>query len=144
MNARRTAVLVLTTCSLVVGLTSPAHAARPSPRPAVAVGELSGPTEGPEGGQEWWLPVDARDPDGVIWEVEVRWSDGEVALATTSCLQGAEPGTPAHVLIPHQFAAPGRYIARVQVTSLQGCPLYGPPGIEQRSHPVAKVVAFSG
>ena len=84
------------------------------------------------------------DPDGVIWEVEVRWSDGEIALATTSCLQGAEPGTPAHLLIPHSFASAGRYIVKVTATSLEGCPLYGPPGAEQTSHPVVKVLTFHG
>jgi hypothetical protein len=144
MRTRRTAVFVIAMSTFVMGLAAPAHAAKPSPRPVVSVGELTGPTEGPEGGQEWWLPIDATDPDGVIWEVMVRWSDGEIAIASTGCLQGMEPGTPAHLLIPHQFASPGRYIVRVQVSSLQACPFVAPPGTEQESHPVVKVISFHG
>lgn len=139
----RSALLVPTAVALLVSLTTPAHAANPRPRPQVTIGQLTDPSEGFDGEQEWWLSVDAIDPDGVIWEVTVQWGDGLVAWATTGCVQGADPGTPAHLIIPHSYAKPGRYRVTVEASSLQACPFYGPGGVEQSSRPVTKLMTVS-
>jgi hypothetical protein len=141
MRARDVAVLGGVLALLVTGV-PPAHAGRPSPRPTVTIGAVQGPQEGPEGEQEWVLPIDALDPDGVIMEVAVRWSGGMV-WASTGCLQGPEPGTPAHLLIGFPFD-PGRNRVQVEATSLQHCPFTEPGGLEQHSRRVTKIVTVPG
>lgn len=134
--ARRRATLLV---ALVVGTTlmaGPALAAKPSPRPTIEIHGLTGPHVGPEGEREWWLQLTAHDPDGVIWEVEVRWGDRSVSWATTFCVQGSTPGTPAPMTIPHSYAAPGRYVVRVHAQSYSQCPFEG-PATEQVSRPYA-------
>jgi hypothetical protein len=129
---------------LLLAWATPAGAAPPGPRPTVTIGELTGPTEGPDGNPQWWLALDAVDPDGVIWEVQVKWSDGEVAWANTFCLQGPDVGTPAHLLIPHEFAQPGRYRVQVIASSHATCSFDNPPGSDQDSHPITKLLTVTG
>lgn len=133
-------VVVLPAVIAITAATSaPAQAARPGPRPQLTIGGLSGPHEGPEGEAEWWLGVDAVDPDGVIWEVRVRWDDRTITWATTFCVQGSTAGTPAHLEIPHAYPGPGRYRVQVEATSIPAC-FGGGDGTEQSSHPVTKMV----
>lgn len=140
MRTRHVTVVLPVLAAVLGAVAAPASAAPPGPRPQVAVGGLSGPHEGPEGGAEWNLSVDAVDPDGVIWEVVVRWDDRSITWATTFCLQGGEPGTPAHLEIPHTFPGPGRYLVQVEATSVPAC-FGGGDGTEQSSRPVTKMVA---
>lgn len=123
--------------------TPPAAAAAPGPAPHVIIGDLNGPTTGPDGEPEWMLTIDAVDPDGAIWEVMTRWSDGEISFANTFCLQGTELGTPAHLLIPHSFTGPGRYRVQVQVTSVSTC-AFDPDRTEQTSRPYTKILTVTG
>jgi hypothetical protein len=141
MRVRSVVVVGLLAVSAVTAVPS-AQAARPSPRPVVVIGAVQGPQQGPEGGQEWVLPIDAVDPDGVIMEVAVRW-DGGMVWASTACLQGPEPGTPAHLLIGFPFD-PGRNRVQVEATSLQHCPFTAPGGLEQHSRRVTKIVTVPG
>ena len=137
---------LFTSVAVVAGLivtSEPAMAARPSPPPRVVIGELTGPTPGYEGEPEWMLAIDAVDPDGAIWEVMTRWSDGEVSFASTFCLQGSDLGTPAHLLIPHSFAAPGRYRVQVEATSVSTCE-FDPNRTEQSSRPYTAIVTVHG
>ena len=122
---------------------APAAAAPPGPVPRVVIGDLTGPTAGPEGEREWTLAVDAVDPDGSIWEVVTRWDDGEVSFASTFCLQGTDPGTPAHLLIPHTFATLGRHRVQVRATSVSTC-AFDPSRTEQSSRPYTKIVTAGG
>ena len=142
MRTRNAAIVVGSLALVVTTMAAPAEAARPSPRPTVTLGALQGPQEGPEGEQEWVLPIDAVDPDGVIMEVAVRWTGGMV-WASTGCLQGPEPGTPAHLLIGFPFD-PGRNRVQVEATSLQHCPFTEPGGLEQHSRLVTKIVNVPG
>lgn len=139
MRARHLVVVLLSVVAVLASMTAPASAAPAGPRPQVSVGGLSGPIEGPEGRQEWNLSVDAVDPDGVIWEVVVRWDDRSITFATTFCLQGGDPGTPAHLEIPHSFPGPGRYRVQVEATSVPAC-FGGGDGTEQTTHPVTRMV----
>lgn len=144
MNVRRiTTVVVAVAAATLLSPVGSASAAAPSPRPQVTIGDLTA-APGPEGGTEWWLAVDAVDPDGVIWEVTVRWSDRTVTWASTMCVQGTDAGLPAHLLIPHTFAAPGRYVAQVEATSMQACPWVAPGGTSQDSRLVAKTFTIPG
>ena len=127
----------------LIAVGQPASAARPSPAPQVVIGELTGPTPGYDGEPEWTLAVDAVDPDGAIWEVMTRWSDGEVSWANTFCLQGSEPGTSAHLLIPHSFQALGRYRVQVEATSVSTC-AFDPSRTEQTSRLYTAVVTVQG
>ena len=145
MITRRLAAIATSAAVLLLFMpTTSADAARPSPRPQVTIGALTGPVEGPEGTQEYWLEVDAVDPDGVIWEVTMRWSDRLVTWASTGCVQGTDPGTPAHLIIPHEFAKPGRYVVQVEATSLHACPWVAPGGSSQESHVAVKMFTISG
>jgi hypothetical protein len=143
MRTRTAAIVLPAVVGLALSAAAPAQAASPRPRPQVEVGGLTGPAAGAEGSPEWTLSVDAIDPDGVIWEVAVRWGDGSMSWATTLCLQGGDPGTPAHLLIPHSYASSGRYRVQVEATSHQSCS-FGDTGAEQTSHPVTKMFTVSG
>ena len=117
---------------------SPAHAAKPSPRGPGAHRTVDrADNRGPEGEPEWILSVDALDPDGVIWELAVRWGDGTMSWASTFCVQGGDPGTPAHLEIPTTYQASGHYRIQVEATSVPGC--FVGPGGEQTSRPVTKM-----
>lgn len=142
MRVRRV-VTVLAGLSGLMATASPASAATPGPRPTLVIGELSGPTTGPDGERQWTLAIDAVDRDGAIWEVVTKWSDGEISFANTFCLQGPDPGTPAHLLIPHTFAAPGRYRVQVQATSVSTC-AFEPDRTEQHSRRYTKILTVSG
>ena len=116
----------------VVGTSAPAHAAgRVAPRLTFHGFVLGG--TGPEGEQEYELVLEAFDPDGVIWEVQVYWGDQSITFAHTYCVQGTEPGTRAPMRIPHTYPEPGTYRARVQVTSYSTCPWLGGEPAEQHS-----------
>jgi hypothetical protein len=76
---------------------------------------------GPEGEQEWILTVEARDVDGVIWEVEVDWGNRHFTWATTGCVQGPEIGRKAILRLGNNYAEAGRYRIRARGVSLTAC-----------------------
>ena len=141
MRTRAAAICLTAMSALLVSVSTPAQAARPGPRPQITIGSLTGPHDGADSGPEWTLSVDAVDPDGVIWEVAVRFGDGGITWATTFCLQGGVPGTPAHLEIPHTYAESGRYRVQVEATSVPAC--FGEGGAGQSSRPVTKIFSVN-
>lgn len=75
----------------------------------------------PRVGPEALLRVIAHDPDGVVWDVAVWWGDRSFSLASTYCVEGKSIGEPVRVLVGHEYAKPGTYTVRVQVTSYPSC-----------------------
>lgn len=74
------------------------------------------------------LKVVAHDPDSWISEVQVNYEDGDgnggVVFAHTYCVQDpdfSDPGTPAKLRIPVQFANPGSYHMEVRAISSRKC-----------------------
>ena len=121
----RRVLLSLLVSALVVGAVPTAVAsAAGSPRPKLRFTDWR-PTEA--AGQpgvdenEWVLWMRAKDPDGVIKEVEVRWADEAISFAHTYCVQGSEPGTVAKLGIGHAFSEPGVYKVRVRALSQPSC-----------------------
>lgn len=129
----------------MLGLSSPASAAVPgqADRPKVKIVGFSGPVGGVEG-REWQVVVNARDQDGVVWEVDVWWGDGSESWATTGCVQGRQPGTLAHLIIPHTYQRNGPVLIRATAQSYQRCPFDGPAGRAQESRPAWKLVVVKG
>jgi hypothetical protein len=76
---------------------------------------------GPEGEQEWILTVEARDIDGVIWEVEVEWGNRHFTWATTFCVQGPEVGKKAVLRLGNNYATAGTYRVRARAVSIPTC-----------------------
>ena len=111
---------VATVAALTVMVAPGAASAAPDARPTLEIVGLTGPSS-EFGEPEWWLEVVATDPDGSIWEVEVRFGDNSVTWASTFCLQGTEPGQPARLLIPHSYAEPGSYVVRARAESISQC-----------------------
>jgi len=127
----------------VVLLATPATAARAGgAKPHLRIVSFH-PQTGGANGSESQLTVNAVDPDGVIWEVQVEWGDGSVSWATTGCVQGHKPGALAHLIIPHTYLAAGRYRIRAEASSLQQCPFDGPGGVEQHSRAKVKTVVVT-
>src|SRR5688572_14340621 len=95
---RRLLLCLLISLLAVGGVPTTAIAVDDSPRPRLRFTDWR-PTEAePQPGVdqgEWVLWMKARDPDGIISEVEVRWADEAIAFAHTYCVQGTEPGTVA-------------------------------------------------
>lgn len=116
---------VATAAALTVGLAPGAASAAADARPTLTIVGMT-TTTSEYGDTESWLEVVATDPDGSIWEVEVRFGDGSITWASTFCLQGPEPGQPARLLIPHSYAEPGSYVVRARAESHSHC--YDRPG----------------
>ena len=112
-------VLLMVLC-LVGLLAAPTVAAGARPKLSITNFHKSG-TPGPEGETEWILTVEARDIDGVIWEVEVDWGDHAVAWASTFCVQGTQIGRKATLRIGHSYATPGTYRLRARAVSIPSC-----------------------
>ena len=86
---------------------------------------VSSECDDPEGCEDETLIVKAHDPDSSITEVQV-WFDenGERApfvFASTFCLQGRKPGTPARLEIPAGFTEPGEYVVAAVAYSHRRC-----------------------
>ena len=120
----RRVVLSLLVSALVVGVLPSAVSAAESPRPKLRFTDWR-PTEAAgEPGvdeDEWVLWMKAKDPDGVITEVEVRWADEAISFAHTYCVQGSKPGTVSKLGIGHAFSEPGVYKVRVRAMSQPTC-----------------------
>lgn len=117
----------------IVSSTAPAAAAVRSPRPTAAL--VGTGTVTTEDGEEAYIEVSARDADGIITEIEVRWGDRSVTFAHSyPCLIPPTPdaGSPHRFLISHRYADPGTYTVRYVVRSISGCD--GTPS-EQHSRP---------
>lgn len=128
---------VLTVSAFVVWLAPTAAGSAPGgarPRVTIASFEPESGTNRPES----VVTLDAVDADGVIMEVRVLWGDRTVSFADTFCLQGTDPGTPAHLIIGHTYGKTGHFRIQVEASSVQQCPWVAPPGIEQ--HPSPKVL----
>jgi len=75
--------------------------------------------------EEETLIIEAEDPDSSITEVEI-WFDenGDRApfvYAHTYCVQGTEPGTPAHLEVGVTFTEPGDYVVAAVAHSHEAC-----------------------
>ena len=126
---RRAGAIAAGLLATTVLTVAPAHAA-PHSKPRTTILGVVGPTGELEGEREWELLVDAVDPDGVVWEVEVWWDDHQYTWASTFCLQGPEPGTVVHMRIPHSFATTGRHLVRARTSSFDRC-FGGADSVEQ-------------
>lgn len=144
---RRLRLIAVSTAlaGLVLSSGTPASAAVPGQtnRPKVTIVGFYGPVRGVEG-REWRVVVNARDKDGVIWEVDVLWGDGSESWATTGCVQGRRPGTLAHLVIPHTYVRNGPFLIQARAQSYQRCPFDGPAGRSQESRPAWKLVVVRG
>ncbi|MDP9075037.1 MAG: hypothetical protein M3N98_12915 [Actinomycetota bacterium] len=120
--------MALSIMALSVALGQPASASG-NAKPVTHVVGMAEPTTG-HGETDWELVVNARDSDGIIWEVQVAWDDGAFTFADTFCVQGAKIGTPAHLRIPHPYATTGLHIVRTRAVSYSHCP-NGTPVVEQ-------------
>ena len=138
-TADLTLPLFLITLLMLSAPTSASAATAANPKPTAAITRFYGPVGAP-GSEEWRVVVDAGDPNGVIWEVDVLWGDGAISYATTECVQGHTPGAPAHLVIPHNYTHSGVYRLQAVAISYQRCPLDGPPGREQHSTPAERTV----
>ena len=126
--SQRAFAVVLSIMALSVAHAPPASAAG-NARPVTRVVGVAEPTTG-HGEADWELLVNARDADGIIWEVQVDWDDGGLTFADTFCVQGDKIGTPAHLRIPHSYATTGSHIVHTRAVSYDHCP-NGRPVTEQ-------------
>jgi hypothetical protein len=117
----RRGFLILTIVGLI-GLVAPPTAAGTGARPKLEILNFHKSAHpGPEGEQQWILTVEARDVDGVIWEVEVDWGNRQFTLATTFCVQGPEVGKKAVLRLGNHYAEAGRYRIRARAISIPTC-----------------------
>ena len=128
----RRLVACTTAILLLAAWASPA-AAQPSPRPtATLVGTGVIPTEL---GEEASIEVTARDPDGIITEIEIHWGDGSISFAHSyPCLIHPTPeaGDEHRFLVSNPYENPGTYTVRYIVHSTPDCSGNGP---DQHSRP---------
>lgn len=117
---RRLTVLVLI-FGLTLAAAAPAGAANGARPKLEIINFHKSSVPGPEGETEWILTVEARDIDGVIWEVEVDWGNRAFTWASTFCVQGEEIGRKATLRIGHHYPAPGTYRVRARAVSLPTC-----------------------
>ena len=128
---RRTVAFTAAVLVLAIWAT-PASAAR-RPRPTATLVDTGTITT--EQGDETYLEVLARDPDGIITEIEVRWGDGSFTFAHSyPCFLPSvpEPGTTHRYLVSNPYQEPGTYRVQYVVHSISGCDA---PITEQHSRP---------
>jgi hypothetical protein len=125
-------VLLVPIMALSVIAAPPVSAAAGNAKPVTRVVGVAEPA-GPHDEMDWELIVNARDADGIIWEVQVAFDDGQFTFADTFCVQGDKIGAPAHLRIPHTFATTGSHIVHTRAVSFDHCP-NGAPVVEQIGH----------
>lgn len=106
---------VLTLLSLAV----PASASE-ARIPSVQILGVVGTGEGPEGEVEHIVAIDARDPDGIITEVQVEFVGGSIVFAHTYCFLFGK-GETAHMRIGNAFPGPGTYEVHARAFSVREC-----------------------
>lgn len=137
----RRVVASIVAFSCVMAWAAPASAGRPSPRPTATLIGTGTITVGES--EESYIEVNARDVDGIITEIEIRWGDGSISFAHSyPCLipPTPEPGDTHRFLVSNPYEEPGRYTVRFVVYSISDC---GFDPLEQHSRPYVTRLAAS-
>ena len=136
---RRLVAITAAICALAVWA-APVSAAG-NPRPSARL--VGTGTVTTEQGEETFIEVVARDPNGIITEIEIRWGDGSITYAHSyPCFLPSvpEPGDAHRYVVSNPYEQPGRYRVQYVVHSISGC---DEPIVEQHSRPyTVRLTAF--